>query len=131
MSIKKYLADHWIVISMAAGWLILMTGLLAVFQVNSRLILILVIVFCMMAGTVLLWDLFRKKRFFDELKQNLSHMDQKYLVLETLCRNRNFMKELCFGRYCMNAINPCAKPSMITGSVWMILKTILKCGFMK
>lgn len=84
MSIKKYLADHWIVISMAAGWLILMTGLLAVFQVNSRLILILVIVFCMMAGTVLLWDLFRKKRFFDELKQNLSHMDQKYLVLETL-----------------------------------------------
>lgn len=84
MSIKKYLADHWIVISMAAGWLILMTGLLAVFQVNSRLIRILVIVFCMMAGTVLLWDLFRKKRFFDELKQNLSHMDQKYLVLETL-----------------------------------------------
>lgn len=69
---------------MAACWLILMSGLLMLFQVNRSLRMILAISFCTMLVIGFLWDIIRKKRFYDEMEYNLSHIDQKYLVQEMI-----------------------------------------------
>ncbi|MDO4942926.1 MAG: sensor histidine kinase [Lachnospiraceae bacterium] len=84
MSVKKYFQDKWVFLFMALCWLFFMIGLLTAFRINCSLCVILVILFCMMLSAGFSWDIMRKKRFFDEMKHNLYHMDQKYLVLETL-----------------------------------------------
>lgn len=84
MSVKKYFQDKWIFLFMALCWLVFMIGMLTSFQINRSLCAILVILFFMMLTVGFLWDIMRKKRFFDVMRHNLYHMDQKYLILETL-----------------------------------------------
>lgn len=84
MSVRWYLKDKCIFFLLVSLYFIFMIGLLAIFQVNRQLIIMLVILFILTFTVGLLWDFLHKKRFYDELERNLAYLDQKYLILETL-----------------------------------------------
>lgn len=96
MKFSKYIRDKQF--AMIAGflfWVVLLMTLF-LFQLDREVMIMLTVLFIIFMMTVLLWDFFRKKQFYDELLQNTKKLDKKYLVLETLQSPRFYEGELLF-----------------------------------
>ena len=86
MKLIKYLKDLiYTIIIFIISYLIIVLMLL-VFKTNISLIIALSLILIMSFVFVILINYFRKKKFYDEFINNVSKLDKKYLVLETLNR---------------------------------------------
>ncbi len=84
MKLSKYLKDKLIpIIILIANYMVFLSMFL-VFKISSDFILFFSLLFFLMILFLLGYDFFRKKRFYDELENNVRFLDKKYLVVETL-----------------------------------------------
>lgn len=84
MSFFRFVKDNKVNILVSLFLFILVILLMFTFQVNSFLIIISIIFFLSSFIFLLLYNYFRKKKFYNELINNTKLLDKKYLVLETL-----------------------------------------------
>ena len=84
MSFFRFVKDNKVNILVSLLLFILVILLMFTFQVNSFLIFISIIFFLSSFIFLLLYNYFRKKKFYNELINNTKLLDKKYLVLETL-----------------------------------------------
>lgn len=84
MSFLRFIKDNKVNILVSLLLFILVILLMFTFQVNSSLIIISVIFSLSSFIFLLLYNYFRKKKFYNELINNTKLLDKKYLVLETL-----------------------------------------------
>lgn len=84
MSFLRFIKDNKVNILVSLVLFILVILLMFTFQVNSSLIIISIIFFLSGFIFLLLYNYFRKKKFYNELINNTKLLDKKYLVLETL-----------------------------------------------
>lgn len=84
MSFFRFVKDNKVNILVSLLLFILVILLMFTFQVNSSLIIISIIFFLSGFIFLLLYNYFRKKKFYNELINNTKLLDKKYLVLETL-----------------------------------------------
>ena len=86
MEFGKYVKDKRfaIIIGTIAFGLILL--FLVSFHTKPALVIMILIVFLLFAITIFLWDYFRKKNFYHQLKENLEELDKKNLASEIIPR---------------------------------------------
>ena len=84
MSFFRFVKDNKVNILVSLLLFILIILFMFTFQVNSFLIFISIIFFLSSFIFLLLYNYFRKKKFYNELINNTKLLDKKYLVLETL-----------------------------------------------
>ena len=84
MSFFRFVKDNKVNILVSLFLFVLIILLMFTFQVNSFLIIISIIFFLSSFIFLLLYNYFRKKKFYNELINNTKLLDKKYLVLETL-----------------------------------------------
>lgn len=84
MKLNKYILDKlsWVIIFILCYLIILM--MLIAFKTPKELIIAITLVLIIMAFICLLLDFFKKKKFYDELINNINKLDKKFLVLETI-----------------------------------------------
>ena len=85
MSFFRFIKDNKVNILVSLLLFILVILLMLAFQVNTSLIIISIIFSLSSFIFLLLYNYFRKKKFYNELINNTKLLDKKYLVLETLC----------------------------------------------
>ena len=85
MSFFRFVKDNKVNILVSLLLFILVILLMLAFQVNFSLIIISIIFFLSSFIFLLLYNYFRKRKFYNELINNTKLLDKKYLVLETLC----------------------------------------------
>ena len=85
MSFLRFIKDNKVNILVSLLLFILVILLMLAFQVNFSLIIISIIFFLSSFIFLLLYNYFRKRKFYNELISNTKLLDKKYLVLETLC----------------------------------------------
>lgn len=84
MKFVEYLKDKWVtvfVFFLFMGCTLTMLKLLAI-PIAAVFLYVGLAVLCFV--TVFVWEYIRRKKFYDDLTENLGHLNQKYLVLETL-----------------------------------------------
>lgn len=84
MKFKDYLKDKLFMVMAAIICFGLSALMFAAFRIQSDMAIVILGIWAVFVMTILLWDYFRKKKFYDELLTNLERLDKKYLVLETL-----------------------------------------------
>lgn len=84
MKLGKYLKDKWISIVLCLFAYVLIVLLLMVFLVPKELQIAVAILMPLFLIPVLFMDYLRKRKFYQELLRNLTQLDKKYLLLETL-----------------------------------------------
>lgn len=84
MKISKYLKDKKLSMIVFIACFFIMSGMFWAFRIPKQLMIAVAIVYFLMGICLIAIDLFRKKKFYDELVNNTNALDQKYLVLETL-----------------------------------------------
>ena len=84
MSFKKYLFDKFPQIFVSILGLIIMLLILNVFKVENSLKIAIMMIFISIIFFQILFDFFRRYHFYQNLKNTLKTLDQKYLVLEML-----------------------------------------------
>ncbi len=84
MSFKKYLFDKFPQIFVSILSLIIILLILNVFKVENSLKIAITMIFISMILFQILFDFFRRYHFYQNLKNTLKTLDQKYLVLEML-----------------------------------------------
>lgn len=82
MSVWEYVKDHGGQIITGLVFYIIMLLSMFAFRCSVSFILFLSILFFLAFLLIFLMEFFRKKRFFDELTENLKLLDQKYFVSE-------------------------------------------------
>ena len=84
MSFKKYLFDKFPQIFVSILGLIITLLILNVFKVENSLKIAIMMIFISIIFFQILFDFFRRYHFYQNLKNTLKTLDQKYLVLEML-----------------------------------------------
>ncbi len=84
MSFFRFVKDNKVNILVSLFLFVLIILIMLAFQVNFYLIVISIIFFLSGFIFLLLYNYFRKKKFYNELINNTKLLDKKYLVLETL-----------------------------------------------
>lgn len=84
MSFFRFIKDNKVNILVSLLLFILVILLMLAFQVNTSLIIISIIFSLSSFIFLLLYNYFRKRKFYNELINNTKLLDKKYLVLETL-----------------------------------------------
>lgn len=84
MKFTKFLRDKFWEWFLAAFSLLVVCGMLLLFQAPAELIAAVALVWFLMLSGMAAVDYGRKYRFYRRLTQNLESLDQKYLVLELL-----------------------------------------------
>ncbi len=100
MKIGSFLKDKGIEIILSLVLLFLAVWLMIIFGLNYVAIVIIAGLIFLVETAKLLYDFFRKKRFYTELLNNVERMDKAYYVLETL-KSPGFLegKLLCDALY--------------------------------
>lgn len=86
MKFSKYLKDKLVIL---AAYLIicgLVIILLKIFECSSELIIMVSFLLAMNLLIAVLYDYFRRRGFYNELKNNVDVLDKKYLVTEMLVK---------------------------------------------
>ncbi len=84
MSFFRFIKDNKVNILVSLLLCVLIILIMLAFQVNTSLIIISIIFSLSSFIFLLLYNYFRKKKFYNELINNTKLLDKKYLVLETL-----------------------------------------------
>ncbi len=84
MKLTKYLKDQWVTALISILFIFVINSILLVFKIDTEIIYAInfSMVFWMIA--LVFYNYNRKKRFFNELKNNLEVLDKKYLVTEMI-----------------------------------------------
>lgn len=84
MRFGKYFKDRLYLLFIAVGMLIVSVLIMLAFKVKIEVVVTVGVLFVLFYVLEILTDFFRKKRYYDELLNNIDNLDKKYLVLETL-----------------------------------------------
>lgn len=83
-SFKKFLWDKlWLVLITFLSWLVLLSFLMALHTRLEIIVLVSVVIYGILISSLII-EYTRKRRFYYDLLDHLDHLDQAYLVLETL-----------------------------------------------
>lgn len=91
MSVKQYIKDKIVPISLYTSLFITNILILLVFKISSALVVTISFTFIMTGIALLLYDYFRRRHFYQTLLHTLSHIDQKYLITEMI-ENPHFLE---------------------------------------
>lgn len=92
MKIKDYLYDNLISIIIYIIALIFILILISIFNIPIYIMIIISIVYILCGLFIIIYSFIRKNRFYKEFNNNLSKLDKKYLILETI-NNPNSLEE--------------------------------------
>lgn len=84
MSFKKYLLDKTVQITVSIVGFIIAILMLNAFKVENDLKIALTILFFLVATFNIIFDYFRKYKFYKKILNTLDKLDKKYLILEIL-----------------------------------------------
>ena len=84
MSFKKYLLDKTVQITVSIVGFIIAILMLNAFKVENDLKIALTILFFLVATFNIIFDYFRKYKFYKKILNTLDKLDKKYLILEML-----------------------------------------------
>ncbi len=94
MSFLRYIKDRLISIVVFFLYYFFFLMILFVFKVPRTLVIVFTLFCLFLFSFSFLYDFFRKKKFYDELCQNVALLDKKYLVVETLSTPNFYEGEL-------------------------------------
>lgn len=86
MTLGEFIKDRRITIIMALFFYGVMMMFLFAFRVNTALPVACSVLFGMAFVGILAWEYGRRKAFYDRLRDHLSQLDKKYLILEMLSK---------------------------------------------
>lgn len=96
MNLKKYFKDRLYSVFMVIIGLIIGISVLMAFKTQTEAVAAISVMFIIIYTTDFFIDFFRKKKFYDELNENLSGLDQKYFVTETVRKPEFYEGEILF-----------------------------------
>ena len=96
MKIGRYIADKMYAFIIGGFSYLVILLMMFGFKVDKSLIIAVSIVMFISAILVLIIDIARKKKFYDELVSNTEGLDKKYLVLETIKKPHFYEGELLY-----------------------------------
>lgn len=82
MEFKRYLRDHVPALLLSVVALVIMLLFLWAFHVSRTLWFLIAVTFVLFQLLIFLWDYFRKRKYYDQLKEMLNDLDQKNLIAE-------------------------------------------------
>ena len=100
MSFKKYLLDKTVQITVSIVGFIIAILMLNAFKVENDLKIALTILFFLVATFNIIFDYFRKYKFYKKILNTLDKLDKKYLILEIL-KSQTFMMAKFFIKFFM------------------------------
>lgn len=100
MSFKKYLLDKTVQITVSIVGFIIAILMLNAFKVENDLKIALTILFFLVATFNIIFDYFRKYKFYKKILNTLDKLDKKYLILEML-KKQTFMMAKFFIKFFM------------------------------
>lgn len=86
MEFKRYLKDHVPAFLLSAVALAVMLLFLLAFHVSQTLWFLIAATFVIFGVLIFLWDYFRKRKFYNQLKETVKDLDQKNLTAEIVPR---------------------------------------------
>ena len=84
MKFRDYFRDHIVVIIINLLVLIMINILMGAFLVRAELMAAVSILYLIAVFQTILVDFIRKRTFYNDIRRNISELDQKYLVAETI-----------------------------------------------
>lgn len=96
MKLTKYLKDKFFELLLITFFYIIIIMMLLVFKVPKPLKIAITLVFFVMIILIYLIDFLKKKKFYKEFITNLSHLDKKYLILETISKPNFYEGEILY-----------------------------------
>lgn len=96
MNLKKYFKDRLYSIFLVITGLIIGISVLMAFKTQTEAVGAIAAIFIMIYAMDFFTDFFRKKKFYDGLNENLSGLDQKYFVTETVRKPEFYEGEILF-----------------------------------
>lgn len=96
MKLGRYLADKRYAIGMGLAFYIVMVMFFIGFRTEASLIVAFTVLFTGFWLGILIWDFFRKRKFYDMLVTQVEQLDQKYLVLEMLTKPEFYEGEIVY-----------------------------------
>lgn len=96
MKISKYLRDKWLSMIVFIFSYFIILSMFVAFRIPRELVIAVTIVYFLMGICIVLINLFRKKKFYDEFVYNTNAIDKKYLVLETMEQPNFYEGELLY-----------------------------------
>ena len=99
MKISKYLRDKWLSMIVFIFSYFIILSMFVAFRIPEELMIAVTIVYFLMGICIVLINLFRKKKFYDEFVYNTNAIDKKYLVLETMEKPNFYEGELIYQNF--------------------------------
>jgi hypothetical protein len=96
MKFRDFLKDKLLLVLIYLVCYFIILMMLIAFKSETSLIVAITVVFLILGFSLLLIEFFRRKNFYDELKQNVERLDQKYLVLETISKPQFYEGEIIY-----------------------------------
>lgn len=96
MKFRKYLMDKGLSLILYFFMYVILLLLMIAFKAETSMILAVTLILSGFGTSVLLINFFRKKRFYDEIINNLEQLDKKYLILETVNMPEFYEGELMY-----------------------------------
>ncbi|MCI8668047.1 MAG: HAMP domain-containing histidine kinase [Lachnospiraceae bacterium] len=96
MKFRKYLIDKRLSLLLYFFMCFILLLLMMAFKAETSMLIAVTVILSGFGGAVLLINFFRKKRFYDEITNNLEQLDKKYLVLETINTPEFYEGELVY-----------------------------------
>ena len=84
MSMSNYFKDRFLFILVNAMLFLVLTVILLLFETNSSLILLIFILWFLPLTSYMFMEYFKYKRFYDEFRDLIDTLDQKYLLPEVM-----------------------------------------------
>lgn len=96
MKISKYLRDKWLSMIVFIFSYFIILSMFVAFRIPVELMIAVTIVYFLTGICIVVINLFRKKKFYDEFIYNTNAIDKKYLVLETMEQPNFYEGELLY-----------------------------------
>lgn len=84
MKVIEYLKDKILLLILQALLMIGSFMFLKICGLKQNQLFIIYLLWCVILAVYLLWDMFRRKRFFEQIFQTLKELDKPYLISEVL-----------------------------------------------
>ena len=86
MRLSEYIKDKMFEIILTVVTYALIFMLLVVFKMPTPMLIMVEVLLIIYSFLIIMFDYFRKKKFYDNLITNVERLDKKYLILETIVR---------------------------------------------
>ncbi len=96
MKISHYLKDKIVLILLYIITSLIISAMLSVFKVNNEAIIGVNVTLFIFIIIYLIYDYLRKNKFYSKFLANLDHLDQKYLIIETLTKPTFYDGEILY-----------------------------------